>query len=108
MNRNVTLAFVVCMAVLLPLTMFAQKKVTSSKKAPESITGCLNKGPDASHFTLKNDKGKEYSVIGDSTALAKHASNHNVTITGVMTKEKDQQVFKMGAATDLKMNSVCK
>ena len=108
MNRKLALVLAVILAVLLPMTIVAQKKARTTKKASESVTGCLNKGPDASHFTLKDDKGKEHTVIGDSAALSKHANNHNVTITGMMTKEGGKQVLKMGSANDLKMNSMCK
>ena len=73
--------------------------------AATSVTGCLNKGADADHFTFKDDKGKDWTVVGDSATLSKHAANHNVTLTGSLTKEKDKDVFK---ASEVKMNSMCK
>jgi hypothetical protein len=106
------LVFAVMLAILLPMTLVGQEKKGGGKKgmggAPMSVTGCLNKGADADHFTLKDDSGKEYTVTGDSATLAKHANNHNVTITGTMSREGDKQVLKMEAAGDLKMNSMCK
>src|SRR6516225_6513409 len=113
MNRRLMFVFAVMLAILLPMTLVGQEKKGGGgkkmdKMAPMSVTGCLNKGADADHFTLKGDDGKEYTVTGDSATLAKHANNHNVTITGTMGKENGKDVLKMGAATDLKMNSMCK
>ena len=113
MNRRLMFVFVVMMAILLPMTLVGQekkggKKGGGDKMAPMSVTGCLNKGADADHFTLKDDQGKEYVVTGDSATLTRHANNHNVTITGTMGKEDDKDTIKMAAASDLKMNSMCK
>jgi hypothetical protein len=112
MNRKLVFVFTVMLAILLPMTLVGQEKKGGGKKGmggePMSVTGCLNKGADADHFMLKDDSGKEYTVTGDSATLAKHANNHNVTITGTMGKEGGKDVLKMGAASDLKMNSMCK
>jgi hypothetical protein len=114
MNRKLMFVFVVMLAILLPMTLVGQEKKGGGGKkgmdsmAPMSVTGCLNKGADADHFTLKDDQGKEYTVTGDTATLTRHANNHNVTITGTMSKENGKDVLKMGAATDLKMNSMCK
>jgi hypothetical protein len=90
-------------AFALPLTVTAQEKKDSGGA---SITGCLNKGADADHFVIKDEKsGKETVVTGDAALLAKHANNHQVTITGSMAKEKDKDVFK---ATGLTMIAICK
>ena len=88
-------------AILLPLTLVGQEKKDSSSL---SITGCFNKGADADHYVLKDEKGKEYTVTGDAAMLARHANNHRVTITGSMTKEKEKDVLK---ATNLQMLAVC-
>lgn len=109
MNRKLTFAFVVMLAILLPMTLVGQEKKGGGKKGgPMSVTGCLNKGADPDHFTLKDDQGKEYTVTGDTATLTKHANNHNVTITGTMGREDGKQVLKMENASDLKMNSMCK
>src|SRR5262249_23683949 len=105
--------FAVMLAILLPMTIVGQEKKGGGKKgmnkmAPMSVTGCLTKGSDADHFMLKGDDGKEYTVTGDSATLAKHANNHNRTITGTMGQEGGKDVLKMAAAADLKMNSMCK
>ena len=102
MNRRLMFGFVLAFAVLLPVMLVGQDKKDSM--APMSVTGCFNKGADADHYVLKDDKGKEFVVTGDAAMLARHANNHNVTLTGSMAKEKDKDVFK---ATELKMNSMC-
>jgi hypothetical protein len=90
-------------ALVLPLTITGQEKKDSGAV---SITGCLNKGTAPDQYVLKDEKtGRETVVTGDAKLLAGHANNHQVTITGTMTKEKDKEVLK---ATDLKMIAICK
>ena len=87
----------------LPLTVTAQEK---KDQGSASITGCLNKGEDAEHYVIKDEKsGKETVVMGDAALLSRHANNHQVTVSGTMAKDKGKDVLK---ATDLKMISVCK
>src|SRR5262245_45266041 len=109
MNRRVVFVFVVVLSILLPVMLAGQEKKGGGDKKDTmgsmSVTGCFNKGADANHFVLKDDKGKEYVVTGDAALLARHANNHNVTITGAMAKEAGKDVLK---ASDLKMNSICK
>ena len=101
MNRKALFFVAVLIATLLPLTLVAQEKKDAGSM---SVTGCFNKGADADHYVLKDEKGKEYVVTGDAGMLARHANNHRVTITGNMSKEKDKDVLK---ATNLQMLSVC-
>jgi hypothetical protein len=101
MNRRVLFLTAALMAVLVPLTLVGQEKKDAGSM---SVTGCFNKGADADHYVLKDEKGKEFIVTGDAGMLARHANNHRVTITGSMGKEKDKDVLK---ATNLQMLSVC-
>ena len=101
MNGKVLFVVAVLMAILLPMTLVAQEKKDAGSV---SITGCFNKGADADHYVLKDEKGKEYIVTGDAAMLARHANNHRVTITGNMSKEKDKDVVK---ATNLQMLAIC-
>jgi hypothetical protein len=104
MNHKSVFVIALLLVLTLPLTVAGQDKKDAGKNM--SMTGCLNKGADANHFTLKDEKtGKETTVTGDAAKLTPHANNHNVTITGTMTKEKDKEVMK---ADDVKMNSICK
>jgi hypothetical protein len=107
MNHKSVFVIALLLLLTLPLTVAGQDKKDSGKDSGKvSITGCLNKGADANHFTIKDDKtGKESTVTGDAAKLTPHANNHNVTITGTMTKEQGKDVVK---ADDIKMNSVCK
>jgi len=91
MNRKVLFVAAVLTAILLPLTLVSQEKKDAGSV---SVTGCFNKGGDADHYVLKDEKGKDYIVTGDAAMLARHANNHRVTITGNMTKEQDKDVPK--------------
>jgi hypothetical protein len=103
MKARTVFVIALVVALALPLTVSAQDKKDSGSV---SMTGCLNKGAAADQYVLKDEKtGKETVVMGDAKLLAGHAANHQVTITGTMTKEKDKDVLK---ATDLKMIAVCK
>ncbi len=109
MNRKLVFVFVVVLAILLPVVLVGQEKKGGGEKkdmgGSTSVTGCFNKGADADHFVIKDDKGKEWVVTGDTATLTRHANNHNVTLTGAMAKEGGKDVFK---ASELKMNSICK
>jgi hypothetical protein len=103
MNTRLVFLIAVVVALVLPVTVAAQEKKDSGGA---SITGCLNKGAGPGEYVLKDEKtGKETVVTGDAKLLAPHANNHQVTITGSMTKEKDKEVMK---ATDVKMLGMCK
>jgi len=102
MNARSILLVVMAVLVALSLAVAAQDK----KDGSVAITGCFNKGKAADQYVIKDEKtGKETIVMGDAKMLAAHANNHQVTITGTMTKEKDQEVLR---ASDLKMIAVCK
>ena len=102
---NVRFVFLIGLIVMcaLPLMVTGQDKKDSGSV---TVTGCLNKGADADHYVIKDDKtGKETIVTGDAKMLAGHANNHQVTLTGTMAKDKDTDVLK---ASDLKMIAICK
>jgi uncharacterized protein YdeI (BOF family) len=106
MNTRSVLLTVLTLVVSLALTVAAQDKKDSSPSSV-SVTGCFNKAKVADQYVIKDDKtGKETIVVGDAKMLAAHANNHQVTITGTVTKDKDNKdVLK---ASDLKMIAVCK
>ena len=103
MNHRLFFMIALIAAIALPLAISGQEKKDSGAV---SITGCFNKGGDADHYVIKDDKtGKETLVMGDAGMLARHANNHQVTITGTMAKDKDKDVLK---ASGLAMIAVCK
>ena len=63
MNRKVVLVVAVLAAILVPFTLVGQEKKDAGSV---SVTGCFNKGADADHYVLKDEKGKEYIVTGDA------------------------------------------
>lgn len=104
MKARSLLLIALVVILTLPLAVTAQDKKDSGGSV--SVTGCLNKGAAADQYVIKDEKtGKETAVTGDAKLLAAHANNHQVTITGTMTKDKNKDVLK---ATDLKMIAVCK
>ena len=108
MNTRSILLTAFALVVSLALTVAAQDKSADKKDAggSVSITGCFNKAKVADQYVIKDDKtGKETTVVGDAKMLAAHANNHQVTITGTMTKDKGADVLK---ASDLKMIAMCK
>src|SRR5207245_4441628 len=103
MNFRLLFVIVLMVAITLPLTVTGQEKKDSGTV---SITGCFNKGADADHYVIKDDKtSKETVVMGDAGMLGRHANNHQVTITGTMAKDKDKDVLR---ASNLTMIAVCK
>ncbi len=103
MNTRLLFVIALIVAVALPLAVSGQDKKDSGAV---SITGCFNKGADADHYVIKDDKnGKETIVMGDAAMLSRHANNHQVTVTGAMAKDKDKDVLK---ASGLTMIAVCK
>jgi uncharacterized protein YdeI (BOF family) len=103
MNIRSVFLIALVVALALPLMVIGQEKKDSGSV---SVTGCLNKGAAPDQYVIKDEKtGKETVVTGDAKLLAAHANNHQVTISGTMTKDKDKEVLK---ASDLKMISVCK
>jgi len=103
MNSRLLFVIALMVAIALPLAVAGQDKKDSGSV---SITGCFNKGADADHYVIKDDKtGKETVVMGDAAMLSRHANNHQVTVSGAMGKDKDKDVLK---ATGLTMIAVCK
>ena len=103
MKSRLVFVIALIVAIGLPLTAMGQEKKDAGSV---NITGCLNKGADADHYVIKDDKtSKETVVMGDAGMLGRHANNHQVTITGTMAKDKDKDVLK---ASGLTMIAVCK
>src|SRR6266446_10035305 len=97
MNTRLLFVIALIVAVALPLAVSGQDNKDSGAV---SITGCFNKGADADHYVIKDDKtGKETVVTGDAGLLARHANNHQVTVTGTLAKNKDKDVLKASGLT---------
>src|SRR5437867_10333559 len=97
MNRGLLFVVALIVAITLPLAITGQEKKDSGSV---SVTGCFNKGADADHYVIKDDRtSKETVVMGDAGMLGRHANNHQVTITGTMAKDKDKDVLKASGLT---------
>ena len=83
-------------------------------KTPVTVTGCLAQGDEAKEFSIKDEAGKTYGLLGSSGVDLKPHLGHKVTVTGTPTKrESGKHEAKTGQAeesehlrvTDLKMVS---
>ena len=76
-----------------------------SLSGPES-SNCFRDGraPVKNHRLNVEKLGFCFS-LGEKLRLARHANNHQVTVTGTLAKDKDKDVLK---ASGLTMIAVCK
>ena len=73
---------------------FAFGKTNTGSTA--TVTGCLMQGDEPNEYAVKAEDGKTYGLKSSSVDLAQHM-NHKVTVTGVVTKEKEKtKVSKSG------------
>ena len=83
------------MSLSTPVVLFALAVPAAPQETPEpakksktmTLTGCLNKGERENHYNFTNLKNGSHMTVTGEAALAKHASNHTVKITGFKTGE---------------------
>ncbi len=74
----------------------ASAQAKSGKKTPVTVTGCLAQGDEANEFSIKDESGKTYGLLGSRVNLKPHLG-HKVTITGTPAEEKkEKQEAKTG------------
>ncbi len=74
----------------------ASAQAKSGKKTPVTVTGCLAQGDEANEFSIKDEGGKTYGLLGSRVNMKPHLG-HKVTVTGTPTKEKkEKQESKTG------------
>jgi hypothetical protein len=61
----------------------AQDTTKTTHKKTRTLTGCLQKGDEASEYRLTTAKGGTWEIKSDSLKLGDHVG-HTVTITGVV------------------------
>lgn len=91
----------ILLAGLLPLSLSAQygdtqaspaKPAHTAAIAPQSATGCLQKGDEPGGFSLTGEDGKVWELSSAKVDLSPHVG-HTVTVTGsVAHKTKAQEV----------------
>lgn len=69
-----------------------------------SITGCLNPAEADGYFVIEDEETSKKTTVTGLASLARHANNHKVTLTGLMTIENDEEVMKV---TNIQMLAVC-
>lgn len=86
--RYLTSLSIPLMLAVLAIPAAAQDKPEPAKKSKTmTLTGCLNKGERAEHFSFTDMKdGSKMTVTGPAD-LAKHSSNHTVKLTGHKTAD---------------------
>jgi hypothetical protein len=65
----------------------AQKTTKTTHKKTRTLTGCLQKGDEASEYRLTTAKGSTWEIKSDSLNLGDHVG-HTVTIIGVVSNAK--------------------
>lgn len=76
-----------------PVSHGQEQKADKKAAAETTLTGCLKAAGGT--YSLTDKSGKTVTVMG-SADLAKHA-NHQVELTGTMSKKGDQQQFSVTA-----------
>jgi hypothetical protein len=118
MYRRIRIAFAVAATLVVAGALSASAAVrgtTSSdrvvKAAPDSATGCLQKGDKPNTFKLVSKDGKSWNVTSTKLSLAGHVG-HTVTLSGdtmmdQMSQMKDTSMsnMKMGDSTKSGMGS---
>ncbi|MDQ2947105.1 MAG: hypothetical protein M3Y27_14385 [Acidobacteriota bacterium] len=81
---------------LLSVSVAGVATAQTAKKAPVTVTGCLAQGDEANEFSIKDESGKTYGLLGSRVNMKPHLG-HKVTVTGTPTKEKkEKQESKTG------------
>lgn len=65
----------------------AQKKQAAG--TPVTVTGCLAQGDEQNEYSIKDENGKTYGLLGSAKANLKSHLGHKVTVTGTPTKEHE-------------------
>src|SRR5882724_2372686 len=92
-------SFLVCALIgaglLNVATVAAQDK--SDDASAVTVTGCLAQGDQANEYSIKDNTGKTYGLMGGKVNLKAHLG-HQVTITGTPTKMKESKDKSAGGA----------
>jgi hypothetical protein len=75
----------------------AQMDESKPKAAPQSITGCLQKGDEAGGVTLTGADGKVWELHSKKVKLSEHVG-HTVTVTGAVVKQSKATEEKIEAS----------
>jgi hypothetical protein len=105
MHRSYRIALSLAVTMLLAGAMPASALTTTREVAPQSATGCLQKGDKPDTFKLVGKDGTTWDVWSKKISLAGHVG-HTVTLTGDVTKGdmsgmKDTSMSKMGDSSKM-------
>jgi hypothetical protein len=88
-------------AFILALAIAATGGSGTSLAQSESLTGCLNLRSGGKYILTEEKAKRAVIVIGPVADLKPHGHNHRVTVTGTLTKDEGQEVFKASAIQHL-------
>jgi hypothetical protein len=77
-----------------PAVMAQQK---DAGNAPVAVTGCLAQGDEANEYSIKDESGKTYGLLGSRVNMKPHVG-HKVTVTGTPAKENERKEKKEAKA----------
>jgi hypothetical protein len=108
MYRNYRIVLSFAAALVLAGALSASAATTSTARAADSATGCLQKGDKPDSYKLVSKDGKSWDVWSKKVSLAGHVG-HTVTLTGDVTKGgmagmKDTSMSKMSMGDSSKMS----
>jgi len=89
------LAWLVLFVSLSSVLLYSAPQMAGEKAAaPQTITGCLEKGTESGGFFLISTEGKHWELYSDSgVSLADHVG-HTVTLTGTVAHRTKAQEDK--------------
>ena len=81
------LAFALALGAYVVPSASAQDKSAGGKT---TVTGCLQKGDEASEYSITGEDGKTYGLRSKSVKLSEHVGN-KVTVTGTLKPESAER-----------------
>jgi uncharacterized protein YdeI (BOF family) len=89
----------------------AQNPPDKKMESKVTVTGCLSQGSGTDEYTIKDQSGKTYGLMGSKVNLKPHVG-HEVSISGTAAKAPATGATSAGEnveVTDLKMvSTTCK
>ena len=74
-----------------------------TRRGQVKVTGCLEKGDQASAYSMTGENGKEYALTSATVNLSDHVG-HTVTVSGMPAKEAEKQKKKEGEPEAVVLN----
>src|SRR5262245_51573792 len=86
---QVKLVAPVLLSLVLMCTPAAEAQKKQATGSSVTVTGCLAQGDEQNEFSIKDESGKTYGLLGSAKTNLKSHLGHKVTVTGTPTKEHE-------------------